>query len=203
MSRLESAKRLGSIVETCCFCSAEFIRTENALFVDRTSTNLSPFVGYACSLDCAKAKVDSLGDAYVWVDGKTGGEPLYEKIAGKVVERPGLPTFAPTAAETTVEEKTDAHRAVERLGVKLYKCPACLEHWAWDPDETFSVMTAPSGKYLTGLLIDELVEEEDEIRFCCSHACASRLAHQVDGDGVIWRGGKCGGTLMPSLEEET
>jgi hypothetical protein len=201
MSRLESAKRLGAIVETCCFCSAEFIRTENALFVETTQTATRQGAGYACSVECAKAKVDSLGDAYVWVDGKIGGDPLYEKIAGKVVERPGLPTFAPTAAEATVEEKTDAHRAVERLGVKLYKCPVCLERWAWDPDETFSVMPAPSGKFLTARDPDEHDANDDGIRFCCSHACASRLAHQMGGHGLVWRGGKCGGTLMPMLEE--
>lgn len=199
MRRLESAKRLGAIVEACCFCSAEFIRAENALFVETTQAAARQGAGYACSVECAKAKVDSLGDAYVWVDGKIGGEPLYEKIAGKVVERPKLPTVVPVA-EATVEEKTDAQRAAERLGVKLCKCAMCQEYWAWNPDETFSVMWS-SGKHLTGLDPDECIEEEDKIHFCCSHACASRLAHQMGDDAVLWRGGKCGGTLMPSLEE--
>jgi hypothetical protein len=88
-----------------------------------------------------------------------------------------------------------SHRqqAAERLGVRFHRCSQCRDLYSWDPDETFSVMTRPpdGGDYDDG---------NNQIEFCCSHLCASRLLAHLS-DGIIWRAGKCGGTLMPPLEE--
>jgi hypothetical protein len=64
----------------------------------------------------------------------------------------------------------------------------------WDPNETFCVMwNQPGGDYDDG---------NSEVEFCCSHLCASRKLATLPADtGIIWRGGRCGGTLMPSLGE--
>jgi hypothetical protein len=90
---------------------------------------------------------------------------------------------------------SDAQKAAERLGVRFARCAQCDGQYVWHEEETFSVMTNPpdGGDYDDG---------NNDIVFCCSHLCASRKLATLPADtGIIWRGGKCGGTLMPSLEE--
>jgi hypothetical protein len=80
---------------------------------------------------------------------------------------------------------SDAQKAAERLGVRFARCAQCDGQFVWHEEETFSV-----------------TDGNDDIVFCCSHLCASRKLATLPADtGIIWRGGKCGGTLMPSLEE--
>jgi len=167
----ESARRLGAHVESCVSCSTSFVVGVGTHTVERDApggVDGYAYGGYACSFECAKAKVDSLPDGYVWLEGKRGGEPLYEK-------------------------KSDAQVAAERLGAKLMRCAQCSQLYVFDPDESYSVMTnAPGGDYDDG---------NSEIVFCCSHACASKNNAAQEEQGTIWRNGKCGGTLLPSLEE--
>lgn len=86
--------------------------------------------------------------------------------------------------------------AAERLGVRFAQCAQCGAQYVWDPEETFSVMTNPPDG------VSDYDDGNSDIRFCCSHACASSMLATLPSDtGIIWRGGKCGGTLMPPLEE--
>jgi hypothetical protein len=85
--------------------------------------------------------------------------------------------------------------AAERLGARFAECAYCKGQYVWHEEETFAVMSRPpdGGDYDDG---------SNEIVFCCSHLCASRQhATLRDGSAIIWRGGKCGGTSLPSLEE--
>lgn len=86
----------------------------------------------------------------------------------------------------------ERQRAAERLGVRFNRCASCGHMYAWNDDETFSVTTKSSG--------GDYDDGDSKIEFCCSHLCASRLCARLS-EGIIWRNGKCGGTLMPSLEE--
>jgi len=145
-------------------------------------------LGYACSFACAKEKVDSLPHGYVWVDGKRGGEPLYEK------KSPGR--LRGDAVRKTAMESDRLRHAAERLGVRFARCPVCSRDYVWDANETFSVMTNPPDG------VSDYDDGNSDIVFCCSHLCAShKLATLPSDTGIIWRGGKCGGTSMPSLEE--
>jgi len=85
--------------------------------------------------------------------------------------------------------------AAERLGARFARCAYCDGQYVWHEGETWSVMTNPpdGGDYDDG---------NNDITFCCSHLCASRKLAVLPADtGIIWRGGTCGGTLMPPLEE--
>lgn len=90
--------------------------------------------------------------------------------------------------------KSDAQKAAERLGVNFVECAHCKQHFPWDSDETFSVVTRiDDGDFDDG---------NNDVVFCCSHVCASRHhATLPESSAIIWRGGRCGGTPMPSLEE--
>jgi hypothetical protein len=83
-------------------------------------------------------------------------------------------------------------RAAERLGVRFAACAHCTRQFVWDPEETFSVMSnPPDGEH-------DYDDGHNDIVFCCSHACASyKLATLLRG--IIWRGGRCGGTQLPSV----
>lgn len=87
----------------------------------------------------------------------------------------------------------DRQRAAERLGVRFHRCACCGHMYAWDLDETFSVMTKPpdGGDYDDG---------DNQIEFCCSHLCASRLSARLS-ESIIWRGGQGGGVMVAPLEE--
>jgi hypothetical protein len=89
----------------------------------------------------------------------------------------------------------DRQRAVERLGVSFHQCDFCCHRYVWDEDETWSVTTRPDG--------GDYDDGNSNIVFFCSHLCASRRLATLPGDvgGFIWRDGKCGGTMMPPVEE--
>lgn len=83
--------------------------------------------------------------------------------------------------------------AAKRLGARFLVCAQCGDQYAWHEEETFSVMTPQVG--------GDYDDGDNDVVFCCSHECASRKLATL-GRGIIWRGGKCGGTLMPSLEND-
>lgn len=90
---------------------------------------------------------------------------------------------------------TAAQEAAKKLGVRFARCAHCDDQYVWHEEETFSVMTNPpdGGDYDDG---------NNDIVFCCSHLCASKLhATRPEETAIIWRGGQCGGTSMPSLED--
>jgi len=89
--------------------------------------------------------------------------------------------------EPAYEKKSNARVAAEKLGAKLARCTQCSGLYVFDADETYSVtVNPPGGDY-----------DEGNSRFlvCCSHACAARTIATLPS-GIIWRGGKCGGTLL-------
>jgi hypothetical protein len=88
---------------------------------------------------------------------------------------------------------SDRQKAAERLGARFLKCSLCRDDYLWNEDETFSVMKPDEG--------GDYDDGNSEVEFCCSHLCASRLLARLPR-GIIWRGGKCGGTMLPSLEEK-
>lgn len=96
--------------------------------------------------------------------------------------------------------------AAERLGVQFMVCELCLKTYVWKPDEVFSVMVNSTGGRASGMEPDDAGVDENgdnEVHFCCSHTCASSMVRTRTRctRGIVWRSGKCGGTLMPLLED--
>lgn len=86
--------------------------------------------------------------------------------------------------------------AAERLGAKFATCSHCGLPFAFNPDEVFSVNCKSAG--------GDYDDGSGEVFLCCSHRCASwklTTMRAYKKDGIIWRSGKCGGTLMPDEYE--
>jgi hypothetical protein len=81
--------------------------------------------------------------------------------------------------------------AAEKLGAQFATCSHCGLKYLFDPSEVFSV----NCKGVTG----DYDDGTGQSFLCCSHRCASRRLTALrgsGGDGIIWRSGRCGGTLI-------